>query len=108
MGIMGFPSEHEITSMMGFVNEEDRTRWEKEKAASDARVESARAGLSARGLASTMAQPAMGIAERSINASLHAARTEEARNTTGKQTKRTSTTFISEEPVSSDEYSPEL
>lgn len=108
MAILGFPNEGEISSMMGFVTEEDREKWERMKAASDSRLEASRRGLSARGLASEVAMPAMNIAERSINAQLHAARNEEARNTQVKETKRTVTTFTKEEPVAFDEYGPEF
>lgn len=108
MGILGFPSENEITTMMGYVTPEDRRKWEQDKPQSDQGVDAARGRLSARGLASQVAQPAMDIAGRSINASLHAARTEEARKTQGKQTKSTFTLFTKEEPVSSEEYGPEL
>lgn len=107
MSLLGFPSEGEIASMMGYVKEEDRAEWDRRIAASNSRIENARASLSARGLASQIATPAMSIAEKSMNASLHAARNEAARNTTGKQTKRTVTTFTKEEPLSSEEYGPE-
>lgn len=106
MAIMGFPGEGELSSMMGYVTDEDREKWERMKAASDSRLEASRNGLTARGLASQAAQPAMGIAEQSINAELHAIRNEEARKTQLKETKRTVTTFTKEEPVSSEEYGP--
>lgn len=106
MSILGFPNEAELSSMMGYVTEEDREKWDRMKAASDSRLEASRNGLTARGLASQAAMPAMSIAERSINAELHAARNEEARKTQVKETKRTVTTFTKEEPVSSEEYGP--
>lgn len=108
MGLLGFPSESEITGMFGYVTPDDRRKWDQTAAESNQRVDAARDRLSARGLASQVAQPAMDIAGRSINASLHAARTEEARKTQGKQTKSTFTLFTKEEPVSSEEYGPEL
>lgn len=104
MGIMGFPSEGEISSMLGYVTEEDRERWARMKAASDSRLQASGGGLTAQNFASQAVAPAMNIAERSINAELHAARNEQARMTQPKQTKRTVTTFTREEPVSSDEY----
>lgn len=105
MGVLGFPSERDLSSMMGYVTDEDREKWERMKAASDRALESS-GGLTARGLASHAAAPAMSMAERSINAGLTAARNEEARNTRAKETKRTVTTFMREEPVTGDEYEP--
>lgn len=104
MGILGFPSENELSSMLGFVTDEDREKWRRGREASETRRQETREGLSARGLVSQAAMPAVSIGERVLNAELHAARNESARNTTQKQTKRTVTTFTKEEPLSSEEY----
>lgn len=104
MGMLGFPDAEEMASMMGFVTDEDRDRWKKQKAASDERMESARNGLSARQLASQSAAPAIGLAEKAINAQMTSASIEQRRGTLKKQTnRRTVTTFETEEPVVSDE-----
>ena len=71
MSILGFPSENEVASMFGFVTDEDRSRWERMKEASDKQLEGAREGLTAKGLASQSAGPMIGMAERSINAQMH-------------------------------------
>lgn len=102
MGMMGFPNEQELTSMLGYVTDEDRKRWEEMKATSDANLENARNGLTARGLASQAASPAISLAEKSVNAQMTSAAMEERRKTQVKQTKRTVTTFETEEPVKSD------
>ncbi len=106
MGIMGFPSEGELASMMGFVSDEDRKRWEQMKAESDARIAASGKGLSARNLAAQAASPAMSMAERSVTAGLHAARNEQARDTQAKRMRNETrtVTYTSSEPVSSDEY----
>lgn len=56
--------------MFGFVTSEDRARWNQMKADSDQQLESARSGLTAKGLASQSAAPMIGMAERSINAQM--------------------------------------
>jgi hypothetical protein len=99
MALLGFPSENELTSMLGYVTEEDRAKWDQQKDASDKHLEKARSGLTARGLASQAATPAISMAERSIQAQMTGAQTEERRNTRAKQTKRTVTTLETEEPV---------
>lgn len=104
MAILGFPNEAEISSMMGFVTDEDRAKWDRMKEASDRNLEATRGGMTARQLAAQFASPAMSMAERSVTAQLHASRNEQARNTQAKHTKRTITTFTSEEPVSSDDH----
>ncbi len=108
VGMLGLPNPEELASMFGYVDENDRAQWEQKKAASDARLEQARNRLSGRGLATHAAGPAMGMAERSINAELSAARHEEARNTLAKERKTTTTTITREEPVSSDSHGWEL
>jgi hypothetical protein len=71
MGILGFPSETELSSMMGYVTDEDREKWARMKASSDKQIENSRNGLTARGLASQSAAPAISMAEKSINAQMH-------------------------------------
>ncbi|MCI4659599.1 hypothetical protein [Cryobacterium zhongshanensis] len=71
MGILGFPSETELSSMMGYVTDEDRDKWARMKASSDKQIENSRNGLTARGLASQSAAPAISMAEKSINAQMH-------------------------------------
>lgn len=71
MSILGFPSETELSSMMGYVTDEDRDKWERMKASSDKQIERSRSGLTARGLASQSAAPAISMAEKSINAQMH-------------------------------------
>jgi len=107
MGILGFPNQAEVSAMMGFVTEEDREKWERMKASSDRNLEAARSGMSARQLAAQSATPAMTMAERSVYGDLQAAKQEEARMTQPKRTKRTTTTFTSEEPLSSDDHGME-
>jgi hypothetical protein len=102
MAIPGFPNEAELSSMMGFVTDEDRERWDKMKAASDKQLDEARSGLTARGLASQSAGPAMHFAERAISAKMTGAEMEARRETSRKETKRTVTTFETVEPVKSD------
>lgn len=70
MSILGFPSEKELSSMFGYVSDEDREKWNRMKAASDAQVEGAHNGLTARGLASQSANPALHMAEKSIDAQM--------------------------------------
>ena len=71
MSILGFPSETELSSMMGYVTDEDRDKWEKMKASSDKQIENSRSGLTAKGLASQSAGPAISMVEKSINAQMH-------------------------------------
>jgi hypothetical protein len=104
MSILGFPSEQELTSMMGFVTDKDRDEWDARKDASDRRLESARSGLTAKGLASKSATPAVSMIERTVNSQMTAAQMEARRNTSPKQTRRTVTTLETEEPVQSDGY----
>lgn len=103
MSILGFPSETDISSMMGYVTDEDRAQWLRMKEASDRQLEEANNGLTAKGLALQSATPAIGIAEKVIGAQMHAASTEDMRKTGMKQTKRTVTTLETEEPVLDDE-----
>jgi hypothetical protein len=70
MSILGFPSTQELTSMLGYVTDQDRAEWEQRKAASDQQLEAARNGLTARGLASQSAAPALSMAEKSIDRQL--------------------------------------
>lgn len=107
MGMLGFPGKDELTGMFGYVTDEDRAKWEQQRAASDARIANGEGGVTARSLAHQAATPAMSFAERTITGQMHAAQTEERRNTSVKQTKRTFTTFEREEPVSFEERGPE-
>ena len=68
MGLLGFPSADEMSSMMGFVTDEDRAKWDSMKQRSDAEL--AKRG-SAEGVASKGVNPALGFAEKSINAQMH-------------------------------------
>jgi len=70
MSILGFPNETELASMMGFVTDEDRQKWTQMKESSDKQLEGARSGMTARGLASHSAAPAISLAEKSINAQM--------------------------------------
>ena len=70
MSILGFPNETELASMMGFVTDDDRDKWDRMKASSDKQMETARGGLSARGMASQSAAPAISFVEKSINAQM--------------------------------------
>lgn len=99
MPILGFPSEREVSSMLGFVTHEDRAKWDQMKEASDKQLEATRSGLTAKGLASQGATPAISMVEKSINAQMTAATMEERRKTQTKQTRRTVTTLETEEPV---------
>lgn len=72
MTLPGFPNETQISEMFGYVTPEDKSRWSSQKEASDRALESSRSGLTARGLASQSATPAIGMAEKSINAQIHA------------------------------------
>lgn len=110
MAILGLPDENFISEMTGFVTHEDREAWEQKKAASDAELERARGSLSARGLASKAATPAMNFAQQVITAQMHAEQTEERRDSHRKQSKQTSATktFQTTEPVSFDERGPEF
>ena len=106
MGFPGFPDANFVSEMTGFVTHEDRARWEQKKASSDAELEKARGGLSARGLASQAAKPAMSLAEKTLMSQMHAEQNEERRNTLGKKTKRSFEQYVTEEPVSFDERGP--
>lgn len=110
MAILGLPDENFLSEMTGFVTHEDREQWDRKKAASDAELEKARGSLSARGLASKAATPAMNFAQQTITAQMHAEQTEERRDSHKKQTKRTGgyTTYETTEPVSFDERGPEF
>jgi hypothetical protein len=71
MSIFGFPSTSELTEMMGYVTDEDHARWDSMKESSDKRREAARTGQTAKGLASQGVAPALGMAEKNINAQIH-------------------------------------
>jgi hypothetical protein len=102
MSVMGFPNERELSSMFGFVTDEDREKWDRMKAASDRQLEADGGRVTARGLAEQTAAPGISFAAKKIEADLRAASNEERRNTLGKQTKRTITTLETEEPVKFD------
>jgi hypothetical protein len=94
MSILGFPSETELSSMMGYVTDEDREKWDRMKAASDKQLEGARNGLTAKGLASQSAGPAISMAEKSINAQMQGeqmAEREALRNSRKERVERTET-----------------
>ena len=64
MGLLGFPNPDEISSMMGYVTDEDRAKWEQMKARSDAELQKrSEAG-------SKMTDPAVSIVERTVNAQM--------------------------------------
>lgn len=71
MGILGFPTPGELVSMMGYVTEEDRNKWDQMKESSDKHREAGQGGLTAKNLASRSLNPALGMAEKSINAQIH-------------------------------------
>lgn len=108
MGVMGFPGERDLSTMFGVVTEEDRQRWERDKQASDQRIQGAREGLTARGLASKSVTPTIGLAEKVINSQIHGEMTDARRNTHRKQTKRTISVLDTEEPVQSDSQGMEF
>ena len=109
MGLLGFPSADEMSSMMGFVTDEDRAKWDSMKQRSDAEL--AKRG-SADSVASKGVNPALGFAEKSINAQMTAeqmAIRERARQEG--EIKRTRKTLITEEEtdfVEKDSGGPEF
>ena len=72
MTLPGFPNQSQISEMFGYVTAEDKSRWNSQKEASDRALDNSRSGLTAKGLASQAAAPAIGMAEKSINAQMHA------------------------------------
>lgn len=64
MGLLGFPSPDEISSMMGYVTDEDRSKWEQMKNRSDAEI--AKRGE----VGSKITAPAVSIVERTVNAQM--------------------------------------
>lgn len=104
MAILGFPNEAEISSMMGFVTDEDRDKWDQMKAASDKNLAATRNGLTARGLASQAALPGMNLAEQAVNSRMRAAHNVQADRTTGSRA-RVRETIIEETPIT-DDYQP--
>lgn len=71
MGVLGIPNDNELLSMFGYVTDEDRAKWNSMREASDRSLEESRNGMTARDLASKSAAPAIGMAEKSINAQMH-------------------------------------
>lgn len=98
MSPLGFPNQGELLSMMGFVTNDDRAKWDSQKAASDKALSGN--GKTAGGLASKATAPAFGLAEKAMTAKLHAASTEEQRDT---RAKRTRTVITETTPLSVDE-----
>ena len=64
MGLMGIPTADEMASMMGYVTDEDRSKWEAKKARSDAEMQRrCQMGQSVTG-------PVLGMAEKTVNAQM--------------------------------------
>lgn len=64
MGLMGIPTADEMASMMGYVTDEDRSKWEAKKARSDAEMQRrGQAGQSVTG-------PVLGMAEKTVHAQM--------------------------------------
>lgn len=91
MGVLGFPTDDELLSMFGYVTDEDRDKWTRMKESSDRGLEEARNGLTARNLASQSAAPAIGMAEKSINAQMHGEQTAEREAQRRSRTERVTT-----------------
>jgi len=103
MGIPGFPNESDLSSMMGFVTDEDREKWTRMKEASDRALDGTRNALAASGLVSQSMASGVSMAEKSVAAQLIGEQTETRRHTQPKQTKRTVTTLETEEPEPSED-----
>ena len=104
MGIPGFPSEVDLSSMMGFVTDEDREKWTRMKQASDRALDGARNGLAASGLISQSMASGVGMAEKSVAAQLIGEETRTRHHTQPKQTTRTVTALETEKPVRSEDH----
>lgn len=112
MKIPGFPSEEDILQSFGYVTDEDRSRWQQMKEASDQRMAQSGSSLSARELAAQATSPAVSLAERSIQAQMVGAQTAEeraGRDTRKVQVRHTTTrTRVTEEDFSESADGPEL
>lgn len=64
MGLMGIPTADEMASMMGYVTDEDRSKWEAKKARSDAEMQ--RRGQ----VGQSVTGPALGMAEKTVHAQM--------------------------------------
>lgn len=106
MGVLGFPNDNELLSMFGYVTDEDRDKWNRMRESSDRSLEESRSGLTARGLASQSAAPAIGMAEKSINAQMQGEQMAEREAKRKSRTERvtTRTRYYEEEiPESADD-----
>ena len=107
MSFMGFPTGRDLSEMFGFVKEEDRDNWEKER---NSRQNQARG--TAADMASRSAGPALDMAKRGVQAQMHGAQMEAQRGSQAK-VRMTKTETITEQskniddPVTPD-YGPDF
>ena len=99
MGLMGIPTADEMASMMGYVTDEDRSKWEAKKARSDAEMQ--RRGQ----MGQSVTGPALGMAEKTVNAQMQGEMiAERERSRADRQIKKkTVTTFEETEHVDKDD-----
>lgn len=100
--MMGFPSEEELSSMFGFVTEEDRSRWDQMKSASDGELaEKRRPTRHGRNVMNQGSTATTGFAERAMNSKLNAQENKRVRD--DRPRVRTEKTYISEKDASPDD-----
>lgn len=105
LGSFGLPSEQDVIGLMGFVTDEDREKWAKQKEAQDAQVQRSRGKASV--LVKQAVGPGLEVLQQDVNMKMQALRTG---NTVGQknkaQSKRpqktTTTTFTETETLDDD------
>lgn len=105
---LGFPGSKDLAAMFGYVTDEDREAWQKERLE---RAGNGKSSGTAREITDKSTGPAMDMAKRSVQAQMHGAQNEAQRGSQPKQRSRVVTReTITEQSrnIDGDSYGPEL
>lgn len=107
MSFMGFPTGKDLSEMFGFVKEEDRNNWEKERAARQNQSRGTAADMAGRS-----AGPALDMAKRGVQAQMNGAQMEAQRGQQAKVRMVKTETFTEQseniDPKSTVDYGPDF
>ena len=77
---LGFPSARDFSEMFGYVKEEDREKWEKDRNANKNRSQGTAADMAGRSVG-----PALDLAKQGVRAQMHGAQMEAQRGSQAKK-----------------------
>ena len=106
MGLIGFPSGRDLSEMFGYVTEEDRAQWEKQREAGKQNQPG-----TAQEMANKSIAPALDMAQRGVQAQMHGAQMEAQRGSQPKQRSRVIRETVTEQSRNIDageDFGPEF